>query len=587
MVPFPWVHARPRSRYAPSPAKDVPGLRVGVDPSGIARPLDATGLMERERPVQGVGEPDGALWRKGFHPTMVGIGRRPADRAFPDGAFFGGVREGTVVGEDVFLQKFNQGLLCVEGARLPEAAASFRSAIALRPDHPVVWFLLGVTLRTTGHADGAMAALHVALRLRPEHPDTLFHLASTHLELLRPDRALPALRRLIALRPDQMGAAFALGSALMALDFPEEAERAFRLATLLQPDGASVNNNFGAAIMAQRRPGAALAHFRRAIRLDPSCPENRKNLGVAQLMRGELEEGLREYEWRTRQAVWRWNRIFPGKPVWDGGPLAGRTILVHYEQGLGDSVQFVRYLPMLKAMGARTVFECQPVLKRLLATAPGIDMLAARGEPLPDFDCCLSLMSLPHRFRTRAGRIPQGIPYLRTEPERAVVWHGRVRGQARPGELRIGIQWRADGWNRSIPLECFEALSRVPGVRLFSLQQGAGLDELERQGERFGIVDLPGRQAGAEGFADTAALAESMDLVVACDSVVGHVAGALGKPVFLVLPWLGDWRWMNHPDRTPWYPAHRLFRMARRNDWHGVMARVAEAVEEEVRRARS
>ncbi|CAO3425346.1 tetratricopeptide repeat-containing glycosyltransferase family protein [Azospirillum doebereinerae] len=491
------------------------------------------------------------------------------------------------MGEEAFLQRFNQGLLHIEGSRLPEAVASFRAAAALRPEHSVVWFLLGVTLRTTGRAEEAMAALRVALRLRPEHPDTLFHLASTHLELLRPDRALPALRRLIALRPDQMGAAFALGSALMALDDPEGAERAFRLAALLQPDGAAANNNVGAAIMAQRRPGAALGHFRRAIRIDPSWPEHRKNLGIAQLMRGELEEGFREYEWRTGQAVWQWNQTFPGKPVWDGGPLAGRTILVHYEQGLGDSVQFVRYLPLLKARGARTVFECQPVLKRLLATAPGIDALVARGEPLPDFDCCLSLMSLPYRCRTRADTIPQEIPYLRTDPERAVFWRERVLGQARTGELRVGIQWRADGGNRSVPLECFEALSRVPGARLFSLQQVTGLDELERLGERFGIVDLPGRRAGAEGFLDTVALAESMDLLVVCDSVVGHVAGALGKPVFLALPWLGDWRWMNHPDRTPWYPAHRLFRMARRNDWHGVMARVAEAVAEEVRRARS
>nr|WP_274389868.1 tetratricopeptide repeat protein [Azospirillum doebereinerae] len=518
---------------------------------------------------------------------MVSIGRRPADRAFPDGAFFCGVREGGPVGEEAFLQRFNQGLFHIEHSRLPDAVASFRAAVALRPEHPVPWFLLGVTLRTAGRAKEAVAALHAALRLRPEHPDTLFHLASTHLELLRPDRALRALRRLIALRPDQTGAAFALGGTLMALDDPEEAERAFRLAALLQPDDASVNNNVGAAVMAQRRPGAALGHFRRAIRLAPAWPEHHKNLGTAQLMRGELEEGLREYEWRTGQAVWPWNRAFPGKPVWDGGPLAGLTILVHYEQGLGDSAQFVRYFPRLKAMGARTVFECQPVLKRLLATAPGIDSLVARGEPLPDFDCSLSLMSLPYRCRTRADTIPQDIPYLWADPERVAFWRERVLGRPRPGELRVGIQWRADGDDRSIPLECFEPLSRIPGARLFSLQRVAGLDELERLGGRFGIVDPPGRRAGAEGFLDTAALAEGMDLVVACDSVVGHVAGALGKPVFLALPWLGDWRWMNHPDRTPWYPSHRLFRMARRNDWHGVMARVAEAVAEEVRRVRS
>ena len=494
---------------------------------------------------------------------------------------------GTVVVEEDFRRIFSHGLSSIERSRLPEAVAGFRAAAALRPEHPLVWFLLGVTLRTMGRAEEALAALQAGLRLRPEHPDTLFHLASVQLERRWADRALPALRRLIALQPLYDGAAFALGSALMALDAPEEAERAFRLAALLQPDGAAVNNNVGAVIMAQRRPGAALGHFRRSIRIDPTWPEHRKNHGIAQLMRGELEEGFREYEWRTGQAVWQWSQSFPGKPVWDGGPLAGRTILVHYEQGLGDSVQFVRYFPLLQTMGARTVFECQPVLKQLLATAPGIDVLVARGEPLPDFDCCLTLMSLPHRCRTTADTIPQGVPYLQTDPERAAFWRERVLGQARPGELRVGIQWRADGGDRSIPLDCFEELSRVSGLRLFSLQQAVGLDELERLGTRFGIVDLPGRRAGAEGFLDTAALTEAMDLVVACDSVVGHVAGALGKPVFLALPWLGDWRWMNHPDRTPWYPAHRLFRMGRRNDWHGVMARLAEAVADEVQRARS
>jgi len=494
---------------------------------------------------------------------------------------------GTAVGEEGFRRIFTQGLSHVEAARLPEAAGSFQAAAAARPEHPVVWFLLGVTLRTMGRAEEAVAALHRALRLRPDHADTLFHLASVHQERLRPEAALPHLRRLVALRPSHEGGAFALGGALMALDAPEEAERAFRLAALQQPDGAAVNNNVGAAIMAQRRPGAALEHFRRAIRLDPSRPEHHKNLGIAHLMRGDLEEGFRDYEWRAGQAVWRWSRSFPGKPVWDGSPLAGRTILVHYEQGLGDSVQFVRYLPLLKAMGARTIFECQPVLKRLLASVPGIDVLAAQGEALPDFDCCVSLMSLPYRCRTRADSIPQSIPYLRTDPERAAFWRRRVFGQARPGELRIGIQWRADGDDRSIPLECFEPLSQIPGVRLFSLQQVTGLDELERRGKRFGVIDLPGRRAGAEGFLDTAALAEGMDLVVACDSVVGHVAGALGKPVFLALPWLGDWRWMIHPDRTPWYPAHRLFRMACRNDWRGVMVRVAEAVASEVHRVRS
>lgn len=479
--------------------------------------------------------------------------------------------------EDAFVHCFGQGLRHIDAERLHDAASSLRRAAALRPDHPVVWFVLSMTLRTLGQGASAAAPLRAALRLRPDDPDTLFHLAALLLEQGRAAEAVPALRRLARLRPDHPDAAFLLGNALMAVEEPEQAETAYRVATLLRPDSADTNNNLGGSLLAQCRPDEAAGSFRRAIRIDPACPEHHKNLGTCLLTVGDFEEGAREYEWRTRQAVWPWNRDFPGKPVWDGGPLAGRTILVHFEQGLGDSFQFVRYLSVLKARGARTVFECQPVLKQVLAGVPGIDLLVARGEPLPAFDCWVSLMSLPFRCGTTLRTIPGGVPYLRPDPERTAHWERQIAERGRSDDFRVGIQWRADGDDRSIPLERFEPLARVPGLRLYSLQQGNGLDQLDRLGGELGIVSLPGRRDGAEGFVDTAAIVAGMDLVVACDSVVANLAGAMGKPVFLALPWLASWRWMRLSDRTPWYPATRLFRMARRNDWDGTMARIAEA----------
>ncbi|MCM8738512.1 tetratricopeptide repeat protein [Azospirillum sp. A1-3] len=480
--------------------------------------------------------------------------------------------------EDAFAQCFGQGLHHIDAERLQDAASSLRRAAALRPDHPAPWFVLGLTLRTLGQGTDALAPLRAALRLRPDDPDTLFHLAGLLMEQARATEAVPVLRRLVWLRPDHPEAAFMLGNALMAVEEPEQAEATYRVAVLLRPDSADTNNNLGGSVLAQCRPDDAVGSFRRAIRIAPACPEHHKNLGICQLTLGDFEEGARAYEWRTGQAVWRWSRDFPGTPVWDGGPLAGKTILVHFEQGLGDSFQFVRYLSVLKARGARTVFECQPVLKQVLASVPGIDVLVARGEPLPAFDCCVSLMSLPFRCGTTLRTIPGGVPYLRPDPERTLYWEQQITEHCRPGELRVGIQWRADGDNRSIPLEHFAPLARVPGVRLFSLQQGIGLDQLDRLGEGMGIVSLPGRRGGAEGFVDTAAIVTSLDLVVACDSVVANLAGAMGKPVFLALPWLADWRWMRLSDRTPWYPATRLFRMARRNDWDGTMTRIAEAM---------
>lgn len=487
--------------------------------------------------------------------------------------------EGTSGGSgEAFGRCFGSGMRHVEAESLEEAASCFRMAAATRPEHPVAWFVLGLVLRGLGQLDGATLALRAALRLRPDDPDTLFQWASLLIERRLAGEALAPLLRLVALRPGHPDAAFSLGNALMAVDEPERAESAYRLAVSLEPGSAAANNNLGAAIMSQCRPELAAVSYRRAVRLEPKSAEHHKNLGVCQLTAGNFEEGAREYEWRTRQAVWRWNRDCPGTPLWDGGPLAGKSILVHFEQGLGDTVQFIRYLAVLKAMGARTVFECQPPLKRLLATVPGIDALVARGEPVPEVDCRLPLMSLPHRCRTTVETIPGGVPYLRADPDRVEFWRRRIAEAGRRDEFRVGIQWRAAGADRSIPLDRFARLAHLPGVRLYSLQKADGPSQWERPDDRLGIVSLSDRGTDGEGFVDTAAIIEGMDLIVSCDSVVGHIAGAMGRPVLLALPWLGDWRWMRLPDSTPWYPATRLFRMTRRNDWDGVMARIAAEV---------
>ncbi|MBK3733690.1 tetratricopeptide repeat protein [Azospirillum brasilense] len=481
---------------------------------------------------------------------------------------------------EAFGRCFGSGLGHVEAESLDQAARSFQAAAAIRPEHPVVWFVLGTVLRGLGRLDRAAPALRAAHRLRPDDADTLFQYASLLIERRLSGEAVAPLLRLVALRPDYPEAAFTLGNALMAVDEPERAEAAYRLAVLLEPGAAAANNNRGAAILSQGRPEEAAVSYRRAVHIEPASPEHHKNLGVSLLTAGNFEDGAPEYEWRSRQAVWQWNRERPATPLWDGGPLEGKTILVHFEQGLGDTVQFIRYMAVLKAMGARTVFECQPPLKRLLAGVPGIDALVAHGEPLPEADCLLPLMSLPHRCRTTAATIPCGVPYLRADPDRVAFWRRRIAEAGRPGDLRVGIQWRAAGTDRSIPLERFARLAHLSGVRLFSLQKADGPGRWERPDDPPGIVSLPDRDGKGEdeGFVDTAAIIESMDLIVACDSVVGHIAGAMGRPVFLALPWLGDWRWMRLPDRTPWYPATRLFRMTRRNDWDGVMARIAAEI---------
>ncbi|HYE52837.1 MAG TPA: tetratricopeptide repeat-containing glycosyltransferase family protein [Azospirillaceae bacterium] len=471
--------------------------------------------------------------------------------------------------EPEWVASFQEGAAAFAAGRYDEAARRFQAAAEAQPDHPAVLFNLGLALRGLGRRADAAAAWQHALALRPGHPQTLSQLASLLAEAGRADAAEALYGRLAALDPGFPGAALGLGNARMAQARPEAAEAAFRLAVAADPAAHAAVNNLGAALMAQGRAEEAVALYRRAARLAPAAPEYHKNLGTALLSLGRLEEGFREYEWRRRQAVWRWNRDCGGKPAWDGGPPAGRTILVHYEQGLGDSFQFVRYLSVLKRLGARTVFECQPRLKRVLSTVPGIDLLVEEGEPVPEFDCHASLMSLPMLCGTRLDTVPGGVPYLRAEPGLETAWRRRLD----PSVFNVGIHWQANGAERSIPPEHFAALATLPGVRLHSLQRGAGLD-------RPGIVAWgdADRFAPGDAFADDAALIAGLDLVVCCDSAVGHLAGAMGRPVFLILPWLSDWRWMRETGETPWYPRTRLFRSPREGGWPAAMAMAAEAV---------
>lgn len=487
---------------------------------------------------------------------------------------------------DAWIQRFNDGAQHFNAGRLTDAETCFRQAMEMRPDHPTIPMNLGLTLRSQGRTGEALEAFRAVLRLKKDHPDALSQFAECFALLGLGREALSVYRALLGLRPDYPSGALSVGNLLMRLDEPEQAETAYRLAVIADPGCATSTNNLGAALMSNLKEDDAAVVYRRALRMAPHSPEYHKNLGTCGLKRGDFAEGGPEYEWREEQPNWKWKRVFPGKARWNGSPLAGRTILVHFEQGIGDTFQFIRYSSVLKGMGAgRVVFECQKPLKRFLACAPDIDVLVAHGEPLPDFDVHAPLMSLPHLCRSTPDSIPGGVPYLRPEPELAAHWRARIEaGEAARGgrEFRVGINWHANEVNRSIPLELFEPIARLAGVRLYSLQQVVGLDQLEKLRDRLGIVDWAAEMdSGSDGFVDTAATMANMDLIISCDTAVNHLAGSMGLPCALVARWFGDWRWMRIPDSTPWYPTMRLFRMARRNDWAEVMGRVRDHVAHE------
>jgi hypothetical protein len=301
-------------------------------------------------------------------------------------------------------------------------------------------------------------------------------------------------------------------------------------------------------------------------------------------LQGNFGEGWREYEWR-----WSRKQLRPRQfqqPIWDGGPLNGKKILVHAEQGFGDTFQFIRYLPLVKAEGATVFMEVQKPLRQVLANAPGIDELIGEGDELPAFDVHAPLLSLPRIFRTTLETVPSKIPYLFAENGRIQFWReklGQVSG------LRVGVNWqgrssRGAHRQRDIPIECLATIAQVPGVRLISLQKGDSQRELAAHCHPGAVIELGGDidQEG-EAFIDTAALMMNLDLVISSDTSIPHLAGGVGVPVWLALPFVPNWRWLQSRCDCPWYSTMRLFRQKTPEDWEGVFAAIRAELQQVAR----
>jgi tetratricopeptide (TPR) repeat protein len=476
----------------------------------------------------------------------------------------------------------NLGNALVNQGRPAEAEASYRRALQLRPDYTEAHYNLGVALANQERPVEAEACYRRALQLRPDYAEAHNNLGVALINQERPAEAEACYRRVLQLRPDDAEAHSNLGNALAKQGKLSEAEASYRRALQLRPDYAEAHSNLGVALANQGRLGGAEASYRRALQFRPGDAEAHKNLGIALLLLGDFERGWPEYEWR-----WKCKELshlsFPKSP-WDGSPLAGRTILLHAEQGLGDTLQFIRYAPLVMDRGGRVVVACQRPLIRLLASCPGIDQLIAKGEALPSFDIHAPLLSLPRIFSTTLSYIPAEVPYLRADD--VLVEHWRRELGPIPS-LKIGIAWQGrvehpGDRHRSFRLAQFAPLSRLAGVRLFSLQKGPGTEQLREMADGFDVTDLGSR---LDDFGDTAAVMKNLDLVITADSSPAHLAGALGVPVWVALPYASDWRWLLEREDSPWYPTMRLFRQSRWGDWDGVFDRIAGALEARLRTA--
>lgn len=469
----------------------------------------------------------------------------------------------------------NLGLLLKDRGDSEAALEHFRLAVRHRPDYPEAHNNLGLLLQEAERLEAAAGHFATALRLRPDYPDAHNNLGA----VLQAQGDLPqaeahyreALRR----NPHYAEAHSNLGLLLQGQGHAAEALACYQEALRLDPRFAKAHNNLGVLRQEQGRLAEAQACFDRAVQEDPAYGDAHWNRALLWLLVGDFRRGWPEYEWRWRHRKGAPSR-FPA-PAWDGAPFEGRTLLLHVEQGLGDTLQFVRYAPLAKARGGSVVLGCQGPLARLLHGCPGLDAVVPEGAPLPPYDLQLPLLSLPGIFGTDADSIPAATPYLQAPAEvsPAVERLLAIRGNA----LRVGIVWAGNpdhknDRNRSCPLEYFRALAAIPDVALFSLQKGAATSALQAEAVD-GLTDLAPHLLD---FADTAAAVGRLDLVICVDTSVAHLAGALGQPAWVVLPCAPDWRWQLEREDSPWYPTLRLFRQPQPGDWPSVFARLADAL---------
>jgi tetratricopeptide (TPR) repeat protein len=474
----------------------------------------------------------------------------------------------------------NLGTVLARQGRLDEAAASYREALRLQPDGADAHNNLGLVLVRQGRRDEAVASLQQALRLQPDYPEAHANLGNALQDQDRLDEAVASYERALCLQPDAAGVQLNLGNVLARQDRLEEAMASFQQAIRLSPDDALAHHKLGLALWRQGRLEEAVAAYEQALRLRPDYPEAHWDRSLAWILLGRLAEGWPGFEWRWKCKDLARTPPFP-TPPWDGAPLEGRTILVHAEQGLGDTLHFVRYLPLVRRRGGRVILLSQPPLLRLLSRLPGIDRLMAWGEPLPEYDVHVPLLSLPGLFGTTLDSVPAEVPYLDAEPALVESWRDRLG--AYPG-FKVGIAWQGNPQFpfdriRSVPLAEFAPLARVPGVHLFCLQKGVGRDQLPALKGYFPVIDL-GRQLDETTgpFLDTAAVMKNLDLVITSDTAAAHLAGALGVPVWVALNEVPDWRWLLEREDSPWYPTMRLFRQSRPAQWEEVFERITEAL---------
>jgi Tfp pilus assembly protein PilF len=467
----------------------------------------------------------------------------------------------------------------------PTALALFEKAARRLPDRADIAYNFGVVCQASGDLERAAQLWERATGLDPGMKDAHFNLGKAFSELKLLDKSENAYRRALSLFPADAQTLYNLGNLKFQQDDFKEAEHLLRQATRVKPCWSDPWVNLGMALSHQGRYADAEKCYDEALRHNPENAEAHWNRALLLLMSGNYREGWPEYEWRFKRV--KWQSFYPYShpvPRWNGAPFKGQRLLVHDEQGLGDTLQFLRYLPMVKALGGTVIFETKSKLLPLLKSVAGADAVVSRGPDGKldgDYDFYAPLLSLPAIFGTILHTVPNQVPYLFANDELVNGWAAKLSSLS---GLKIGICWQGNpaygaDRQRSVPLKYFAPLAKMENVQLISLQKIHGLEQLDRLPSDVGILNL-GRELDEHTgvFMDTAAVMRNLDIIITSDTAIPHLAGALGVPVWILLPHVPDWRWGLTGDSYPWYPTMRVFRQPKPGDWQGLFKAVCETI---------
>ena len=473
---------------------------------------------------------------------------------------------------------FNLGNALKDKKRYEDAVSCYRQALLLKPKFPTALNNLANTLMTLGRLDEALDQVDQALVIKPDYAECYLNRGNILTEQKRFDEAISAYGAALKLNPVLIEAQLNLAKTHSQSGQHDKAIELIHKVIAQEPDNHDAHNSLGCCWMDLNKLQSAMKSLARCIECKSDSAEGHFNYALALLKSGCFAQGWKEYEWRIKGEMGKSHYSYQ-KPRWLGESFANQTLMIYVEQGFGDSIQFIRFIPQVKKLGGHVILLCQPELIRLFTGVEGIDTMVSRpleGVPDIEFDCLIPLMSLPHVLAINSSDQFCAEAYLTIENPPAAKWHQQISDD---GKLNVGIVWAGNpkhknDLNRSIPFDLFGDLAKISGVKLYSLKVGPDFDQI-----KISPNEIKNLGSQITDFQDTAEAVSCLDLVITVDTSIAHLAGAMGKPVWVLLPFAPDWRWMLESDGSPWYQSMRLFRQQQLGEWSYPFQRISEALE--------